>query len=112
MSFGRPGNSSLPFGAKPPDRGSFPLDHDGECKDVMKKYLDCMKTSKSKSTDCRHLSREYLGCRMDKGLMERVEWTDLGFQDGEGATAGTGAPKAKAGHEPPPKGGVTGTKVP
>jgi hypothetical protein len=88
-----------------------------------------MKESKSKSTDCRHLSKDYLGCRMDKyvlsvfplarvylplswaslawsgedpstieltkvelkllyrGLMDRVDWGDLGFQDGEFATA-------------------------
>lgn len=35
------------------------------------------------------------------GLMERVEWTDLGFQDGDGSAPP--APKAKEGHEPPPK---------
>ncbi|KAM0750284.1 hypothetical protein T439DRAFT_326240 [Meredithblackwellia eburnea MCA 4105] len=98
MSFGRP-NSTLSFGAKPPDRGSFPLDHDGECKEYMKRYLNCMKTAKSQSTDCRQLSKEYLGCRMDKGLMERVSWEDLGFQDGVDATA-----KTKPGHERPPTG--------
>lgn len=32
----------------------------------MFEYLKCMKTSKAKSTDCRHLSKDYLGCRMDK----------------------------------------------
>lgn len=35
----------------------------------MKKYLACMKTAKSKSTDCRHLSRDYLACRMDKSVV-------------------------------------------
>lgn len=88
----------------------------GECKEFMKAYLDCMKTAKSKSTDCRHLSKKYLGCRMDKcaslsascggcgsgadvgcgrGLMERVEWEDLGFTEGVDATA-------KAKHPMPP----------
>lgn len=35
----------------------------------MKAYLTCMKTAKSKSTDCRHLSKQYLGCRMDKYVL-------------------------------------------
>lgn len=30
MSFGRPGSSPI-LQANPPDRGSFPLDHEGEC---------------------------------------------------------------------------------
>ncbi|KAI5477964.1 cytochrome c oxidase assembly protein COX19 [Pseudohyphozyma bogoriensis] len=77
-------------------RGSFPLDHEGECKEYMQQYLACIKTTKSTSTDCRHLSKAYLNCRMDRGLMERVSWEDLGFEEG-------GSPKAKAGHEPPPK---------
>ena len=47
---------------------------------------------------------------VNRGLMERVEWTDLGFQDGEGVA--TGAPKAKAGHEPPPKQSAKGTQIP
>ena len=69
-------------------------------------YLNCMKTAKSKSTDCRESSKAYLGCRMDKfvillssfctagscdtcdrGLMERVSWEDLGFTDGVDASA-------------------------
>ncbi|KAM0786840.1 Cytochrome c oxidase assembly protein cox19 [Microbotryomycetes sp. NB124-2] len=85
MSFGRPANMSLTLKPTPPERGSFPLDHDGECKEYMKRYLDCMKRAKNQSTDCRHLSKEYLNCRMDKGLMERVEWDALGFQEGKGA---------------------------
>ncbi|CAK9786395.1 hypothetical protein CC85DRAFT_288924 [Cutaneotrichosporon oleaginosum] len=31
MSFGRPGALSDTFKVSPPQRGSFPLDHDGEC---------------------------------------------------------------------------------
>jgi cytochrome c oxidase assembly protein subunit 19 len=30
MSFGRPGGALDSFRVLPPDRGSFPLDHDGE----------------------------------------------------------------------------------
>jgi hypothetical protein len=32
----------------------------------MVRYLKCMKQNKQQSTDCRHLSKEYLACRMDK----------------------------------------------
>lgn len=38
----------------------------GECKEYMVRYLKCMKQNKQQSTDCRHLSKEYLACRMDK----------------------------------------------
>ncbi|BGP53779.1 hypothetical protein JCM8202_005551 [Rhodotorula sphaerocarpa] len=102
MSFGRPSNTSLSLGGAPPQKGSFPLDHEGECKEYMKRYLKCMKESKQQSTDCRHLSKEYLACRMDKGLMERTEWDALGFQEQEKG-AGT-QPTAQAKHQRPPSG--------
>lgn len=38
----------------------------GECKEFMVRYLKCMKAAKQQSTDCRHLSKDYLKCRMDK----------------------------------------------
>jgi hypothetical protein len=31
MSFGRPPSFNAGFQASPPDRGAFPLDHDGLC---------------------------------------------------------------------------------
>jgi cytochrome c oxidase assembly protein subunit 19 len=67
-----------------PQRGSFPLDHDGkcdnlreiatysssnlgECKHVMMSYLDCMKKVKGMNdNECRMLAKSYLGCRMDQ----------------------------------------------
>ncbi|ODQ75819.1 hypothetical protein LIPSTDRAFT_41423, partial [Lipomyces starkeyi NRRL Y-11557] len=52
----------------PPDRGSFPLDHDGECKNQMQIYLDCLRSSRSRErvpSDCRLLAKEYLNCRME-----------------------------------------------
>lgn len=65
MSFGRPpGFSTLT--ATAPDRGSFPLDHEGECKSVMSDYMKCLKANKHDSGECRALSRKYLECRMDK----------------------------------------------
>ncbi|CAE7177501.1 unnamed protein product [Rhizoctonia solani] len=95
MSFGRPPTFS-PFTATPPDRGSFPLDHEGrvmpsilhlgltdklggECKSFMTNYLQCLSKNKNDSTPCRHLNREYLECRMSRGLMERDSWNNLGL---------------------------------
>ncbi|RDX56248.1 hypothetical protein K466DRAFT_581383 [Polyporus arcularius HHB13444] len=79
MSFGRPPSLSGGFSVSAPDRGSFPLDHYGECKDFMKKYLDCLRKNGSNSSPCRHLNKDYLECRMSRGLMERDEWTNLGL---------------------------------
>lgn len=78
MSFGRPGSSSI-LQVNPPDRGSFPLDHDGECKEMMKVYLKCLKEHGSASTPCRGVSKAYLDCRMQRGLMQRESWTNLGL---------------------------------
>ncbi|GAA5822873.1 hypothetical protein JCM11251_004408 [Rhodosporidiobolus azoricus] len=100
MSFGRPAAGVFSVGGDPPARGSFPLDHDGECKEYMMRYLKCMKQNKQSSSDCRHLSKEYLACRMDKGLMERTGWDTLGFQ--EGVDAKDAGAKAKHGHPPVP----------
>lgn len=84
MSFGRPPSISTGFQATPPDRGSFPLDHyglylyrvktnirlkrvsSGECKASMIRYLECLKRNSSTSSECRHLNRDYLKCRMHK----------------------------------------------
>ncbi|KAF9650751.1 hypothetical protein BDM02DRAFT_3111801 [Thelephora ganbajun] len=80
MSFGRPPSlSSTGFTATPPDRGSFPLDHYGECKEYMIRYLGCLKTNGSASTPCRALGKDYLDCRMNRGLMERDDWKNLGM---------------------------------
>ncbi|RPA84668.1 hypothetical protein BJ508DRAFT_205769, partial [Ascobolus immersus RN42] len=50
-----------------PERGSFPLDHDGECKPVKERYLACLKKAKgTNQMDCRLLAKEYLKCRMDR----------------------------------------------
>ncbi|PFH50521.1 hypothetical protein AMATHDRAFT_3906 [Amanita thiersii Skay4041] len=95
MSFGRPPSINVGFKPAPPDRGSFPLDHFGECKDKMKLYMDCLRQNSSTSTPCRALSKDYLECRMQKygmstfcdswftllfrGLMERDDWKNLGL---------------------------------
>ncbi|KAI0067938.1 hypothetical protein BV25DRAFT_893381 [Artomyces pyxidatus] len=84
MSFGRPPSISTGFQVTPPNRGSFPLDHYGECKDIMTQYLECLRKNSSTSSECRHLNRDYLGCRMQKGLMEQDEWKNLGLTNLKG----------------------------
>jgi cytochrome c oxidase assembly protein subunit 19 len=79
MSFGRPPSINVGFKVTAPDRGSFPLDHYGECRDKMQLYMACLKENGSTSTPCRDLSRDYLDCRMNKGLMEKDEWKNLGL---------------------------------
>ncbi|KAJ7693669.1 hypothetical protein B0H17DRAFT_932810 [Mycena rosella] len=83
MSFGRPPSINVGFKPTPPDRGSFPLDHYGECKDQMKLYMTCLRDNSSESSPCRPLSKDYLDCRMTKGLMEKDDWKNLGFQSKE-----------------------------
>ncbi|KAG9405994.1 Cytochrome c oxidase assembly protein cox19 [Aphanomyces cochlioides] len=65
--------------AKPPEKGSFPLDHYGECKEPMKVFLACLKQKKNSHIECKHLSQKYLECRMDKGLMQQENLDLLGF---------------------------------
>ncbi|TYJ56021.1 cytochrome c oxidase assembly protein COX19 [Cryptococcus floricola] len=65
MSFGRPGFTDA-FKPSPPARGSFPLDHDGECKSAMIAYMKCMKENANDNGKCRLQSKKYLECRMDK----------------------------------------------
>jgi len=57
------------------------LDHDGECKQFMKAYLQCIKLSKGNNGACRLESKHYLECRMDKGLMVRDDMANLGLGD-------------------------------
>ncbi|KAJ7225884.1 hypothetical protein GGX14DRAFT_641610 [Mycena pura] len=83
MSFGRPPSINVGFKPLPPDRGAFPLDHDGECKEQMKLYMTCLRSNSGTSTPCRPMSQNYLDCRMNKGLMERDEWKNLGFETNE-----------------------------
>ncbi|KAI8063217.1 hypothetical protein BC940DRAFT_307840 [Gongronella butleri] len=80
MGFGRPSNTESSSGA-PPDRGSFPLDHEGECKEYMKVYMQCLRENKNNNGACRELSKAYLQCRMDKGLMDKDDMRNLGYAD-------------------------------
>ncbi|KAK4457886.1 hypothetical protein QBC42DRAFT_30917 [Cladorrhinum samala] len=80
-TFGSPG--TLPTTKPtPPQRGSFPLDHDGECKHVMMTYLNCIKKVKGVNEDeCRSLAKSYLSCRMDHNLMAKDDFKNLGFKE-------------------------------
>ncbi|KAI8996953.1 hypothetical protein BDB01DRAFT_769253 [Pilobolus umbonatus] len=80
MSFGRPPNVESSPG-KAPLLGSFPLDHDGECKTFMKDYVKCLRENKNNNGLCRHFSQAYLQCRMDNGLMDKDDMRNLGFAD-------------------------------
>eukprot|EP00118_Oscarella_pearsei_P010196 m.61655 g.61655 ORF g.61655 m.61655 type:complete len:81 (+) comp35016_c0_seq1:205-447(+) len=66
---------------RPPDKGSFPLDHMGECKEYMQAYMACLKSSGSDNHKCRRQCKQYLECRMKKNLMANEEFVKLGFQD-------------------------------
>lgn len=48
-----------------PERGSFPLDHLGECREFARAYLRCMKEHANLTTQCRPLAKQFLACRMD-----------------------------------------------
>ncbi|KAL1883842.1 hypothetical protein VTK73DRAFT_7630 [Phialemonium thermophilum] len=80
-TFGSPG--SLPNTKPvPPQRGSFPLDHDGECKQAMTAYLSCIKKVRGVNEDqCRDLAKSYLACRMERNLMAKDDFKNLGFQE-------------------------------
>ncbi|KAJ0393847.1 hypothetical protein P43SY_001710 [Pythium insidiosum] len=96
---------------RPPEKGVFPLDHDGECKPKMKEFLACIREHKASHIDCKHLSKAYLACRIERGLMQEEELENLGFhekgmqktrapsyegrKEEEGFVAGLGVKKAR-----------------
>lgn len=64
-----------------PERGSFPLDHGGECKPLKTEFLACLKTHGNEHINCKAISKRYLECRMNKGLMARDDLKNVGFSD-------------------------------
>ncbi|XP_073846228.1 cytochrome c oxidase assembly protein COX19 [Musca autumnalis] len=64
-----------------PEKGSFPLDHEGLCKKYYLLYMRCLHQSDDQSSQCRKEAQEYLNCRMQNELMEKAEWSRLGFED-------------------------------
>ncbi|KAI1630122.1 hypothetical protein EDD37DRAFT_83070 [Exophiala viscosa] len=80
--FGAPGGGAVNVKPSPPERGSFPLDHDAECKHLISSYLRCLRRQNPpgrNNEECRVLAKDYLNCRMEKGLMAKDEWSNLGL---------------------------------
>jgi len=67
----------------PPQKGSFPLDHFKECDEHYKNYMKCLEEGLNDSKKCRHLTKAYLECRMANGLMEKEQFSKLGFHDSQ-----------------------------
>ena len=51
----------------------------------MIKYMECLSKSDGNSSPCRDISKEYLKCRMDNGLMAKEDWDYLGFHEAKGS---------------------------
>lgn len=84
MSFGGPGGGQVSYKPTPPERGSFPLDHDGECKPIVAEYLRCLRRLRGlNDEECRMMAKDYLKCRMDHNLMAPDEFRNLGFAEEE-----------------------------
>ena len=64
---------------KPPDKGSFPLDHFHDCNNEAKEYNSCMERHQMMPKRCRIFQKKYLECRMKAGLMEKQDMETLGF---------------------------------
>ncbi|KAH3901657.1 probable Cytochrome c oxidase assembly protein COX19 [Saccharomycodes ludwigii] len=79
-----PGNKLQALSPTPPERGSFPLDHFGECTKEMQDYLKCIKITKGENAhNCRLLAKNYLKCRMNNDLMDTDDWKHLGLPSDE-----------------------------
>lgn len=69
------------FKPRPPDKGSFPLDHEGECRKFKEIFMECIRANRYESNKCRLESKQYLQCRMDRDLMAKESFDKLGFHD-------------------------------
>lgn len=47
----------------------------------MQEFLACMKQHQGQHIECKALSKKYLECRMNKGLMQAEELERLGFDE-------------------------------
>mmetsp|Transcript_130139 Transcript_130139/g.278080 ORF Transcript_130139/g.278080 Transcript_130139/m.278080 type:complete len:137 (-) Transcript_130139:92-502(-) len=70
---------------KPPDKGSFPLDHFNECSSLKAEYLRCLREHNFDNMSCRYLSKQYLECRMERNLMSQEPLKSLGYLEEEEA---------------------------
>ncbi|EFW19151.1 Cytochrome c oxidase assembly protein cox19 [Coccidioides posadasii str. Silveira] len=97
MSFGSPGGRSINIKPTPPERGSFPLDHDGECKYLIASYLHCLKSVGGVNDErCRKLAKGYLNCRMENNLMAPDDFKNLGLEFNDDAPKSEQKPETTA----------------
>ena len=110
---------------KPPEKGVFPLDHFGECKQVgpttaatmqgdalpsshalrsprpplqvKEEYLECLKAHQAEGEACQGVAKRYLECRMERNLMAKQDLSTLGFSSARDAAAAAAAAPAEAG---------------
>lgn len=71
------------FTPTPPDKGSFPLDHENLCKRQMIQYMKCLRNNDNNNTTCRKDAQDYLACRMENNLMAKENWSKLGYTEEE-----------------------------
>jgi len=64
----------------PPEKGSFPLDHEGRCKNEVYSYIRCLKMTKNDAKECSIFQQSYLKCRMENSLMAQEDFETLGFE--------------------------------
>lgn len=111
--------SSRGIGKAKPQKGSFPVDHFNECRQLAEQYTACLKDNGGEQSACRELSKEYLECRMQRGLMEQQSMRSLGFDitppveshDADNATDAAASSDARAqARQQQQHGYVAGTK--
>mmetsp|Transcript_7811 Transcript_7811/g.25035 ORF Transcript_7811/g.25035 Transcript_7811/m.25035 type:complete len:88 (-) Transcript_7811:447-710(-) len=74
---------------KPPERGSFPLDHgDAQCGETRKAYMACLHDAKFDQQACKAKARLYLECRMAASLMAPDNLDEIGFEAKEHSPSG------------------------
>lgn len=71
-----------------PEKGVFPLDHFGECKEVQQQYMACLKEHGGDAEACQAVAKRYLQCRMERNLMAQQDLKELGFAERRAAAAG------------------------
>lgn len=92
---------------KPPARGSFPLDHLGECSGFADAYAECLRKHQKQAGMCREEVRTYLRCRMEAGLMAREEMGRLGMGVEKDGVGGGGKSGEKVDDRSEEEGGFT-----
>lgn len=64
-----------------PELGSFPLDHYRECQNEVSSYYKCLEGNKFLAPMCREQAKAYLQCRMDRGLMNKIDVKTFGIPE-------------------------------